>query len=130
MVAMGNVFDLSTVAKRFRFVAFLEAVSWFFLIIGMVCKRLPDPVTWPVKVFGMTHGAAFVVFVLVALLAWRELEWSTKTLLLALGSSIPPFCTVVFEIWAVRTGKLGELSAPGAAEPETVAGAASATVSS
>ncbi|WP_040788970.1 DUF3817 domain-containing protein [Nocardia paucivorans] len=129
MITMGNVFDLSTVAKRFRLVAFLEAVSWFFLIIGMVCKRLPDPVVWPVKVFGVTHGAAFVAFALIALLAWRELEWNTKTLLLALASSVPPFCTVVFEIWAVRTGKLGELSAAGAVEPETAAGAASATVS-
>ncbi|WP_405167911.1 DUF3817 domain-containing protein [Nocardia sp. NBC_01499] len=110
MVRMGKVFDLSTVAKRFRFIAVLEAISWVFLIVGMVFKRLPEPVLWPVKVFGMTHGIIFVLFVIAAIMAARELGWSAKTTVLALLSSIPPFCTVVFEIWAVRSGKLGELS--------------------
>ncbi|MEU7145116.1 DUF3817 domain-containing protein [Nocardia sp. NPDC046473] len=110
MVRMGNVFDLSTVAKRFRFIAVLEAISWVFLIVGMVFKRLPEPVLWPVKVFGMTHGIIFVLFVIAAIMAARELGWHAKTTVLALLSSIPPFCTVVFEIWAVRSGKLGELS--------------------
>lgn len=123
MVSMGNVFDLSTIAKKFRFVAFLEACSWGLLIIGMVCKRLPEPIMWPVKVFGMTHGVAFVLFLLVALLAARELGWNAKTTVLALVSSVPPFCTLVFEVWAVRNGKLGELSAPGTTDatesPET-----------
>ncbi|MFD0364226.1 DUF3817 domain-containing protein [Nocardia sp. GCM10030253] len=110
MVAMGNFFDLSTVAKRFRFIAVLEAISWAFLIVGMVFKRLPEPVLWPVKVFGMTHGIIFVLFVIIAIVAARELGWTVKTTVLALLSSIPPFCTVLFEVWAVRTDKLGELS--------------------
>ncbi|MEV6431941.1 DUF3817 domain-containing protein [Nocardia sp. NPDC051463] len=110
MVAMGNFFDLSTVAKRFRFIAVLEAISWAFLIVGMVFKRLPEPVLWPVKVFGMTHGIIFVLFVIATIVAARELGWTVKTSVLALLSSIPPFCTVLFEVWAVRTGQLGELS--------------------
>ncbi|KAA8887326.1 DUF3817 domain-containing protein [Nocardia colli] len=110
MVRMGNVFDLSSVAKRFRFIAVLEAISWVFLIVGMVFKRLPEPVLWPVKVFGMTHGIIFVLFVIAAIMAARELGWNALTTVLALLSSIPPFFTVVFEIWAVRSGKLGELS--------------------
>lgn len=110
MVRMGNVFDLSSVAKRFRFIAVLEAISWVFLIVGMVFKRLPEPVLWPVKVFGMTHGIIFVLFVIAAIMAARELGWNAKTTVFALLSSLPPFCTVVFEIWAVRSGKLGELS--------------------
>ena len=110
MVAMGNFFDLSTVAKRFRFIAVLEAISWVFLIVGMVFKRLPEPVTWPVKVFGMTHGIIFILFVITAILAARRLAWNAKITVLALLSSIPPFCTVLFELWAVRAGRLGELS--------------------
>lgn len=110
MVAMGNFFDTTTVAKRFRFIAVLEAISWVFLIVGMVFKRLPEPVTWPVRVFGMTHGIIFILFVITAILAARELAWNAKTTVLALLSSIPPFCTVLFEVWAVRAGQLGELS--------------------
>ncbi|WP_440446498.1 DUF3817 domain-containing protein [Nocardia amamiensis] len=122
---MGNVFDLSTVAKRFRFVAVLEAISWLLLIIGMVFKRIPEPVMWPVKVFGMTHGIVFVVFVLIAIVAARELRWSAKTTILALISSIPPFCTVLFEVWAVRSGQLGELSNGISAESAAPASATS-----
>ncbi|MFI6048055.1 DUF3817 domain-containing protein [Nocardia sp. NPDC051321] len=125
MVRMGNVFDLSTVAKRFRFIAVLEAISWVFLIVGMVFKRLPEPVLWPVKVFGMTHGIIFVLFVITTIVASRELGWAAKTTVLALVSSIPPFCTVLFEIWAVRSGKLGELSNAVSADSGAPATAAS-----
>jgi integral membrane protein len=125
MGRMGNVFDLSTVAKRFRFIAVLEAISWVLLIIGMVFKRIPEPVMWPVKVFGMTHGIVFVLFVISAIVAARELGWNAKTTGLALLSSLPPFCTVLFEIWAVRTGQLCELSNADSAESGAPASATS-----
>ncbi|WP_054811230.1 DUF3817 domain-containing protein [Nocardia arizonensis] len=100
-------FDLRGVAGRFRFFAVLEALSWLGLLTGMAFKYIPDPGNEiGVKVFGPIHGAIFILFVLTALLAARELNWNWKTTLLALASSIPPFFTVVFEIWAVRTGKL------------------------
>ncbi|WP_028478459.1 DUF3817 domain-containing protein [Nocardia sp. CNY236] len=121
MVRMGNVFDLSTVAKRFRFIAMLEAISWGLLIIGSVCKRLPEPVLWPVKVFGLSHGIVFVLFVITAIVAARELSWSPKTTAFALLSSLPPFCTVLFEVWAARSGQMGELSIATSAESEAPA---------
>ncbi|WP_373862575.1 DUF3817 domain-containing protein [Nocardia lijiangensis] len=104
-------FDLRSVAGRFRFFAVLEALSWLGLLVGMAFKYIPDSGNEiGVKIFGPVHGAIFILFVLTSLLAARELSWSWKTTVLALLSSIPPFCTVVFEIWAVRTGQLGELS--------------------
>lgn len=125
MVRMGNFFDVSTVAKRFRLIAVLEAISWVLLIIGMVFKRLPEPVTWPVKVFGMTHGIIFILFVLTAIVAARELSWTWKVTVAALLSSIPPFCTVLFEMWAVRNGQLGELSNTAARDTAAPASATS-----
>ncbi|MEV0107539.1 DUF3817 domain-containing protein [Nocardia sp. NPDC050799] len=118
-----NFLGLRTVAGRFRFFAVLEALSWLGLLVGMAFKYLPaEGNEIGVKIFGPVHGGIFVLFVLTALLAARELEWNWKTTVLALLSSIPPFCTVVFEVWAVRTGKLGELSAVGATEsPQTLA---------
>ncbi|WP_280214773.1 DUF3817 domain-containing protein [Nocardia cyriacigeorgica] len=111
MGAMGS-YDLRTVAGRFRFFAILEAVSWAGLLIGMAFKYIPDPGNEiGVKIFGPVHGGIFILFVLSALLASRELNWNWKTTVLALASSIPPFCTVIFEIWAVRTGKLEQPSA-------------------
>ncbi|MEV0357475.1 DUF3817 domain-containing protein [Nocardia sp. NPDC050697] len=121
-----NFFDLRSVAGRFRFFAVLEALSWLGLLVGMAFKYIPDPGNEiGVKIFGPIHGAIFVLFVLSALLAARELGWNLKTTALALISSIPPFCTVLFEIWAVRTGRLGELSAPGTRKDEQPAGVSS-----
>ncbi|MEU3015692.1 DUF3817 domain-containing protein [Nocardia asteroides] len=110
MAGMG-FFDLRSTASRFRFFAVLEALSWVGLLTGMAFKYLPaEGNEIGVKIFGPVHGAIFVLFVITALLAARELEWSWKTTVLALASSIPPLATVIFEIWAVRTGQLGELS--------------------
>lgn len=111
MVRMG-FFDLRSTVSRFRFFAVLEALSWIGLLAGMAFKYLPaEGNEIGVKIFGPVHGAIFVLFVITALLTARELSWSWKTTVLALLSSIPPLATVVFEVWAVRTGQLGELSA-------------------
>ncbi len=110
MGAMG-FFDLRSTASRFRFFAVLEALSWIGLLTGMAFKYLPaEGNEIGVKIFGPVHGAIFVLFVITALLTARELKWSITTTLLALASSIPPLFTVLFEVWAVRTGQLGELS--------------------
>lgn len=112
MLRMG-FFDLRSTAGRFRFFAVLEAISWLGLIIGMAFKWIPYFLTdvygneIGVKIFGPVHGGIFMLFVLTALLAAREFGWDLRTTALALASSIPPFATIAFEIWAVRTGKLG-----------------------
>ncbi|HLS76106.1 MAG TPA: DUF3817 domain-containing protein [Nocardia sp.] len=130
---MGGMasFDPRTVAGRFRLFAVLEAVSWAGLLIGMAFKYLPaEGNEIGVKIFGPAHGAVFVLFVLAALLTAREFEWNWKTTVLALLSSIPPFCTVAFEVWAVRTGKLAEPSADGAVLAKTTDAAAPARAAS
>ncbi|MFE6926179.1 DUF3817 domain-containing protein [Nocardia sp. NPDC057663] len=104
-------FDLRSTASRFRFFAVLEALSWIGLLTGMAFKYIPaESNEIGVKIFGPVHGGIFVLFVITALLAARELNWSWKTTVLALASSIPPLATVIFEVWVVRTGQLGELS--------------------
>ena len=117
MVRMGAIFDVSTVAKRVRLFGLLEAVSWVLLLTGSVLKRLPDPITWPVMVFGLLHGLVFVLFAVSVLLAWRAFEWPVKTLVLGLVSAVVPFTSAWFERWAITSGQLGELSA--AAAPAT-----------
>ena len=102
---MTQIFDLSTPAKRFRFVAVAEAITWAALLVAMFFKWVlghEEAVAIP----GMVHGIVFVIFVAVSLLTWHQLKWSVGVTALALISSIPPFGTLVFEIWAQRTGRL------------------------
>lgn len=108
---MSDAFDLTTVAKRFRFVAILEAFTWAGLLIGMFFKYVPENGNEiGVKIFGPIHGVVFIAFVIIAIVTARALSWTPLTTVLALASSFPPFGTIVFEQWAVRSGRLAELS--------------------
>ncbi|MCH5645455.1 MULTISPECIES: DUF3817 domain-containing protein [unclassified Gordonia (in: high G+C Gram-positive bacteria)] len=109
MEPMNQIFDLSTPAKRFRFVAVAEAITWAALLVAMFFKWVLGHEE-AVAVPGMVHGIVFMVFVAVSLISWRQLRWSVGVTALALISSIPPFGTLVFEWWAKRNGHLAELS--------------------
>jgi integral membrane protein len=96
------------VAGWFRLVALTEAVTWVGLLIGMYFKYLGSPRTEiGVKVFGMAHGLVFIAFVVVGLLVGMAFKWTVSTWLLALLASIVPLASVIFLIWADRTGRLG-----------------------
>ena len=107
---MSQFFDLTTPAKRFRFVAVLEAITWLALLIAMFFKWVLGHEE-AVAVPGMVHGIVFVVFVVASVITAVQLRWSLTGTALALVSSIPPFGTLVFEWWAQRNGHLAELSA-------------------
>ena len=107
-------------------IALAEAVSWVGLLIGMYFKYLGTPRTEiGVKVFGMVHGLVFIAFVVAGLLVGMAVRWTLGTWLLALLASIVPLCSVIFLIWADRTGRMGAASAsagvlqPGRSIPET-----------
>jgi integral membrane protein len=126
MAGMTGAFDLRSVAGWFRVVALLEAVSWVGLLVGMYFKYLGSPRTEiGVKVFGMAHGLIFIGFVVAGVLTGMAVKWATGTWLLALLASIVPLCSVIFLIWADRTGRLGvrptvaPLAQPGRPVPET-----------
>jgi len=95
-----------TAVQLFRAVAVAEALTWIGLLTGMYVKYVPETTEMGVEVFGPIHGAVFVLYVVVTLLTARRLRWSPGTALLALAASVPPFATVVFEVWARRTGRL------------------------
>ncbi len=102
---MSSLTDPRTVARVFRVVALAEAVTWALLLAGMFVKWVLGTSEVGVQVAGPVHGAVFVAYVLVTLLAWRVLRWDLRTTVLALLASVPPFTTVVFERWAARTGR-------------------------
>lgn len=97
----------STWVKWWRVMAFAEAVSWALLLTGMYFKYLAtDPTPVLVTIFGSVHGAVFVVFGILTLQLWQRLKWTLPVLVVGCLSTIPPFCSVLFELWADRTGRL------------------------
>ena len=96
----------SGVVTAFRVVAFAEAVSWLGLLTGMFFKYVVDAGERGVQVFGPIHGTVFLAYLVITLVTWRAQRWSVPVVVLALAASVPPFCTVLFEEWARRTGRL------------------------
>jgi integral membrane protein len=126
MAAMTSALDLRTRVGWFRLIALAEAVSWAGLLIGMYFKYLGTPRTEiGVKVFGMTHGLVFIAFVVAGVLVGIAVNWTLATWLLALLASVVPLCSVIFLIWADRTGRIGAARVaagvlqPGRSLPET-----------
>jgi len=95
-----------TVSRAFRAVAIAEAVSWVLLLAGMFVKWVLRTSELGVQLAGPVHGVVFLGYVVISLVAWRVLGWAPRTALLALVASVPPVCTVWFESWARRTGRL------------------------
>jgi integral membrane protein len=94
------------IGRLFRAVAIAEACSWVGLLVGMFFKYVVVQNEIGVQVFGPIHGALFVLYLIVTLLAARRLRWDAGTLVLALVASIPPLMTVWLERRAARQGKL------------------------
>jgi integral membrane protein len=103
---------LGTPAGRFRAVAIAEALSWAGLLVGMLFKYVVVGNEIGVQVFGPIHGVIFVLYVIVALMTWAALRWSTGVGFVAVLASIPPFGTWIFERWALRHGHLDDPPPP------------------
>ncbi|WP_308282603.1 DUF3817 domain-containing protein [Pseudonocardia nigra] len=105
---MLALFSPPTGARVFRAIAIAEACSWVGLLIGMFFKYVVVLDDIGVNVFGPTHGALFVAYVVITLLVARQYRWSVSATVLALVASIPPLATLWFERRARRSGLLAE----------------------
>lgn len=92
--------------RTFRVVAVFEAFTWAGLLVGMYFKYLGSGSELGVQIFGPLHGGAFIVYVLVALVAAYRLHWGAWPTLVALAASVPPLGTLPADWWLHRTGRL------------------------
>lgn len=100
----------------FKVVAVAEALSWVGLLVGMYFKYVTGTTEAGVHFFGPVHGGIFVVYVALTLLLAVVLRWSWWVTLVGLACSVPPFATVAFEQWVLRTGRLAPPAASGAGD--------------
>lgn len=101
-----------TRVQIFRIVAKAEAVSWAGLLTGMYFKYLTEAGDLGVRIFGPIHGGIFVAYLLLTIIVSRVAPWSRWTTTAGLACSVPPFATLLFEMWAWRTGRLSTLTNP------------------
>jgi integral membrane protein len=104
----------------FKVVAVAEALSWAGLLVGMYLKHVAGTTELGVEIFGPLHGGIFLAYVGLVLLLARSLRWGPWVTLAGLAASVPPFATLVFELWAARTGRLDVPAADAERQPEPV----------
>lgn len=96
----------ATIRRWFRVVAIAEACSWAGLLIGMYAKYIAATTELGVKVFGPIHGGLFVAYLAGVLVASLKFGWSRKFTLVGVIASVPPFMTIIFDVFAERSGRL------------------------
>ena len=81
----------------FRIIGILEGISYLLLLgLGMYYKYVLNDESF-VKMFGMPHGILFTLYVILAFLLKKPLNWTTKTLGIVLLASVLPFGTFYVE---------------------------------
>jgi len=77
----------------FRIIAFLEGLSYIFLLFMAVpIKYFLNNADY-VKLLGMPHGLLFIAYVLFSIVLAGKLDWNTKMISKVLFASIVPFGT-------------------------------------
>ncbi len=89
--------DMLAVLQSFRAIALLEGVSFLVLLgIAMPLKYYADlPIA--VRVVGSLHGFLFVAYAIITGLLLLRGRWSLARAAIAMGASLLPFGTFLFD---------------------------------
>lgn len=79
--------------KKFSLINTIEGYSYIILLfIAMPLKYLMG-FSIATKIVGSIHGALFVLFLILLVLAWQEAKWSIKESIIFFIASLVPFGT-------------------------------------
>jgi integral membrane protein len=88
----------------FKLAAIIEACGWTLLITGILVSRYITPGSdIPVAIAGRTHGTLFFVYIVAVAVLSPSLRWSWPRTIIAGAASVPPYGSLVFELWAAET---------------------------
>ena len=105
---LSSLLSPARIGRTYALAAMLEAFTWAGLLVGMFLEHVTHTTDMGVWLFGRLHGAAFMIYVAVTLIAAYKLRWAWWVALVALAASIPPLFTLIAEWWLSRTGRLSE----------------------
>ncbi|MCC4599326.1 DUF3817 domain-containing protein [Xanthomonas melonis] len=105
---MRSAVALSPMGRLFALAALIEGITWAGLLLGMFLKYGTQTTEQVVWLFGRLHGAAFLFYVVVSVLAARRLRWPWWAWVLSLLAAVPPLVTLPLELWFRRIGLLGQ----------------------
>ena len=93
----------------FKLAAYGEALGWTILITGMALGHFLHS-GLPVLIAGQFHGVLFLIYFAAAALLSPSLSWPPKRILTAIISGVPPYGSLIFELWQAHNLKLSRLN--------------------
>lgn len=86
----------------FRIVGLLEGISFLLLMsVGLYFKYVLNDPSY-VKLLGMPHGLLFMLYLILAYLIKKEMNWGNKKLAIVFLAAIVPFGTFYVDIKYLR----------------------------
>ena len=76
----------------FRIIALLEGVSFILLLIAVPIKYIIHNEQY-VKALGMPHGILFMLYIALAVLMQKKMQWNKKNMFIIILGSVIPFGT-------------------------------------
>ena len=90
----------------YRLAAFAEAIGWTLLIAGILIERYITPGNnTAVLIAGNIHGTIFLAYFAAPLVLYPSLGWSRYKVIGAVITGVPPYGTLLFEIYAAQRRK-------------------------
>ena len=77
----------------FRFISFLEGISFLILILIAVPIKYFEGNEFYVKLLGMPHGILFVLYIVLLVFIKKQMKWDFKITGIVAIASIIPFGT-------------------------------------
>ena len=95
----------------FKLAAIGEACGWTLLISGILIQRFITPHSnIPVLIAGQIHGLLFLLYITAAIIVAPSLRWDLRRTFTAGLFSVPPYGSILFELWAARIRNRKQLS--------------------
>ena len=85
--------------KFFKIIALLEGISYLVLFTNMLLIKPANITLYKTLLYpiGMSHGVLFIVYIILAFLFKKILQWNFKTFFIVLLASLLPFATFYVE---------------------------------
>ncbi len=85
--------------KIFKYTAISEGISYLILLANMILIKPNNMDLYKKLLFpiGMAHGVLFIAYVILAILIWKNQNWSLKDFCVVQLASFIPFGTFYIE---------------------------------
>lgn len=93
----------------FRLAAIGEAIGWTILITGLILAHFLHN-DLPVLIAGQFHGVLFLIYFAAVIAVSPSIPWGLRKTLLAAACGVPPYGSLVFEVWQSHKMNQGKLS--------------------